>query len=196
MLNVEVRIVDEAMNDVPRGEVGEIVYRGPMVMNGVLEQAGGDGGGVRAAAGSTPATWCAQDEDGYFYVVDRKKDMIISGGENIYCAEVENVLAAHPEGRRGRADRRPGREVRRGAAGRRRAARPGRPADAGGARGVVPGAAGRATRTRASTRSSGRCPATPAARCSRPALRAQYGTTRGWGTLFAARPPTDGRRAI
>ena len=38
-----------------------------------------------------------QDEDGYFYVVDRKKDMIISGGENIYCAEVENVLAAHPK---------------------------------------------------------------------------------------------------
>jgi fatty-acyl-CoA synthase/long-chain acyl-CoA synthetase len=38
-----------------------------------------------------------EDEDGYFYVVDRKKDMIISGGENIYCAEVEDVLAAHPK---------------------------------------------------------------------------------------------------
>jgi fatty-acyl-CoA synthase len=38
-----------------------------------------------------------QDEDGYFYVVDRKKDMIISGGENIYCAEVEDVLAGHPK---------------------------------------------------------------------------------------------------
>jgi fatty-acyl-CoA synthase len=38
-----------------------------------------------------------QDEDGYFYVVDRKKDMIITGGENVYCAEVENVLAAHPK---------------------------------------------------------------------------------------------------
>ena len=38
-----------------------------------------------------------EDEDGYFYVVDRKKDMIISGGENIYCAEVENALAAHPK---------------------------------------------------------------------------------------------------
>jgi acyl-CoA synthetase (AMP-forming)/AMP-acid ligase II len=37
-----------------------------------------------------------EDEDGFLYVVDRKKDMIISGGENIYCAEVENVLASHP----------------------------------------------------------------------------------------------------
>ena len=37
-----------------------------------------------------------QDPDGYFYVVDRKKDMIITGGENVYCAEVEDVLAAHP----------------------------------------------------------------------------------------------------
>ena len=62
-----------------------------------------------------------QDEEGYFYVVDRKKDMIISGGENIYCAEVENVLAGAPEGRRGRADRRPRHQLRRGAAGRRRA---------------------------------------------------------------------------
>jgi fatty-acyl-CoA synthase len=38
-----------------------------------------------------------EDEDGYFYVVDRKKDMIISGGENVYCAEVEDVLAGHPK---------------------------------------------------------------------------------------------------
>ncbi len=48
------------------------------------------------AAGSTPATWCARTRTGYLWVVDRKKDMIISGGENIYCAEVENALAAHP----------------------------------------------------------------------------------------------------
>ena len=46
-----------------------------------------------------------QDEEGYVWVVDRKKDMIISGGENIYCAEVENVLAGHPGDRRGGGDR-------------------------------------------------------------------------------------------
>ena len=43
-----------------------------------------------------------EDEDGYLFVVDRKKDMIISGGENIYCAEVEDVLAAHPRSARSR----------------------------------------------------------------------------------------------
>jgi fatty-acyl-CoA synthase len=96
MLNVEVRVVDEAMNDVPRGEVGEIVYRSPMVMKEYWNK-------PEATAEAFAGGWfhsgdlVRQDEDGYFYVVDRKKDMIISGGENIYCAEVENVLAAHPK---------------------------------------------------------------------------------------------------
>ena len=141
MLNVEVRVVDEAMNDVPRGEVGEIVYRSPMVMkeywNKPEETAEAFRGGWFHSGDLV-----RQDEDGYYYVVDRLKDMIISGGENIYCAEVEDVLAAHPKVGRGRADRRPGHQVRRGAAGRRRPARRGRPADGGGARRVVPGAAG------------------------------------------------------
>jgi fatty-acyl-CoA synthase/long-chain acyl-CoA synthetase len=96
MLNVEVRVVDEAMNDVPRGEVGEIVYRSPMVMkeywNKPEETAEAFAGGWFHSGDLV-----REDEDGYFFVVDRKKDMIISGGENIYCAEVENVLAAHPK---------------------------------------------------------------------------------------------------
>ena len=96
MLNVEVRVVDEAMDDVPRGEVGEIVYRSPMVMkeywNKPDETADAfDGGWFHSG------DLVRQDEDGYLYVVDRKKDMIITGGENIYCAEVEDVLAAHPK---------------------------------------------------------------------------------------------------
>src|SRR4051812_4196850 len=96
MLNVEVRVVDEAMNDVARGEVGEIVYRSPMVMKEYW-------GKPEATAEAFAGGWfhsgdlVREDEDGYYYVVDRKKDMIISGGENIYCAEVENVLAAHPK---------------------------------------------------------------------------------------------------
>ena len=95
MLNVEVRVVDEDMNDVPRGGVGEIVYRGPMVMKEYWNA-------PEATAEAFAGGWfhsgdlVRQDEDGYFYVVDRKKDMIISGGENIYCAEVEDVLAGHP----------------------------------------------------------------------------------------------------
>ena len=60
-----------------------------------------------------------QDDEGYIWVVDRKKDMIISGGENIYCAEVENVLPAHPGDRRGGGDRPRRRQVGRGAGGRR-----------------------------------------------------------------------------
>jgi fatty-acyl-CoA synthase/long-chain acyl-CoA synthetase len=95
ILNVEVRVVDDDMNDVPRGEVGEIVYRSPMVMreywNKPAETAEAFRGGWFHSGDLV-----RQDADGYFYVVDRKKDMIISGGENIYCAEVEDVLAGHP----------------------------------------------------------------------------------------------------
>jgi fatty-acyl-CoA synthase len=96
MLNVEVRVVDDAMNDVPQGEVGEIVYRSPMVMKEYWNKPeetsiAFEGGWFHSG------DLVRQDEDGYFYVVDRKKDMIITGGENVYCAEVENVLAAHPK---------------------------------------------------------------------------------------------------
>lgn len=96
MLNVEVRIVDEDMNDVAPGAVGEIVYLGPLVMkeywNKPAETAEAFRGGWFHSGDLV-----RQDEDGYLYVVDRKKDMIISGGENIYSAEVENVLAALPK---------------------------------------------------------------------------------------------------
>jgi fatty-acyl-CoA synthase/long-chain acyl-CoA synthetase len=93
--NVECRVVDDEMNDVRPGEVGEIVYRGPMVMQGYWNK-------PEATAEAFRGGWfhsgdlVREDEDGYYYVVDRKKDMIISGGENIYCAEVEETLAAHP----------------------------------------------------------------------------------------------------
>ncbi|WP_205730184.1 long-chain-fatty-acid--CoA ligase [Blastococcus sp. TF02-8] len=96
ILNVEVRVVDPFMNDVPQGEVGEIVYRSPMVMKEYWNK-------PEATAEAFEGGWfhsgdlVRQDEEGYIYVVDRKKDMIISGGENIYCAEVEDVLAAHPK---------------------------------------------------------------------------------------------------
>jgi fatty-acyl-CoA synthase/long-chain acyl-CoA synthetase len=96
MLNVEVRVVDDAMQDVPQGEVGEIVYRSPMVMREYW-------GKPEATAEAFAGGWfhsgdlVRQDEDGYLYVVDRKKDMIITGGENVYCAEVEDVLAGHPK---------------------------------------------------------------------------------------------------
>ena len=96
ILNVEVRIVDEDMNDVAAGAVGEIVYRGPTVMkeywNRPDETAEAFTGGWFHSGDLV-----RRDSEGFIYVVDRKKDMIISGGENIYCAEIEDVLAAHPK---------------------------------------------------------------------------------------------------
>ena len=95
LLNVEVRIVDGDMNDVPDGEIGEIVYRGPSVMTGYWNKPEET---AKAFAGGWfhSGDLVRRDEDGYIFVVDRLKDMIISGGENIYCAEVENVIAQHP----------------------------------------------------------------------------------------------------
>ncbi|WP_328349937.1 fatty-acid--CoA ligase FadD5 [Mycobacterium sp. NBC_00419] len=92
---VAARVVDEDMNDVPVGEVGEIVYRAPTLMAGYWNN-------PQATAEAFAGGWfhsgdlVRMDDEGYVWVVDRKKDMIISGGENIYCAEVENALAAHP----------------------------------------------------------------------------------------------------
>jgi len=93
---VAARVVDEEMNDVPVGEVGEIVYRAATLMSGYWNN-------PEATAEAFTGGWfhsgdlVRMDDEGYVWVVDRKKDMIISGGENIYCAEVENVLASHPE---------------------------------------------------------------------------------------------------
>ncbi len=92
---VSARVVDDDMNDVPVGQVGEIVYRAPTLMEGYWNN-------PAATAEAFAGGWfhsgdlVRRDEEGYIWVVDRKKDMIISGGENIYCAEVENVLAGHP----------------------------------------------------------------------------------------------------
>ncbi|MCX4096422.1 fatty-acid--CoA ligase FadD5 [Nocardia sp. alder85J] len=93
---VAARVVDDEMNDVAPGEIGEIVYRGPTLMRGYWNK-------PEATAEAFAGGWfhsgdlVQQDEEGFVWVVDRKKDMIISGGENIYCAEVENVLFAHPK---------------------------------------------------------------------------------------------------
>ena len=96
IVNVEVRVVDEDMRDAAQGEVGEIVYRGPTVMQGYWDK-------PEATAEAFRGGWfhsgdmVRQDDDGFYFVVDRKKDMIISGGENIYCAEVEAAIDAHPK---------------------------------------------------------------------------------------------------
>ena len=137
MINVEVRVVDDDMNDVAPGEVGEIVYRGPLVMSGYWNKPAETAEAFRGGWFHS-GDLVRQDPEGYYYVVDRKKDMIISGGENIYCAEVENVLAAHPRVADVAAHRRRRREVGRDPARGGRAGRPRRSPDARRARGALP----------------------------------------------------------
>jgi long-chain acyl-CoA synthetase len=92
---VEMRIVDESDNELPQGEVGEIVIRGHNIMKGYW-------GRPDATAEAMRGGWFHSgdmgriDEEGYFYVVDRKKDMIIRGGYNVYPREVEELLYEHP----------------------------------------------------------------------------------------------------
>jgi fatty-acyl-CoA synthase len=90
-----VAIMDEAGNLLPRGERGEIVVRGPLVMAGYYKN-------PAATAEASRHGWHHTgdigylDDDNYLYIVDRLKDMIITGGFNVYSAEVEQALLAHP----------------------------------------------------------------------------------------------------
>lgn len=90
-----VEIMDDEGNILPAGEQGEIVVRGPLVMQGYYKdpQATEE---VSAFGWHHTGDVGMRDEQGWFYVLDRKKDMIISGGFNVYPAEVENALMAHP----------------------------------------------------------------------------------------------------
>ncbi|OFW58503.1 MAG: hypothetical protein A2V52_04330 [Actinobacteria bacterium RBG_19FT_COMBO_54_7] len=96
VINMEIRVVDEEDNDVPAGHVGEIIYRGPTVMKEYYKN-------PEATAETLRGGWfhsgdmVRMDDEGFVYVVDRKKDVIISGGENVYPAEVEDVLYRHPK---------------------------------------------------------------------------------------------------
>ena len=90
------KIVDDNMNELPPGEFGEIVVKGPNVMMGYYNN-------PEATTETIVNGWVRTgdigytDEDGYFFIVDRKKEMIIRGGENIYPREVEEVLFSHPK---------------------------------------------------------------------------------------------------
>jgi acyl-CoA synthetase (AMP-forming)/AMP-acid ligase II len=94
-LGAEILIVDDEGREKPRGEVGEIVARGPMVMQGYWRQ-------PEATAAAFRDGWLRtgdggrMDDEGYLFIADRLKDMIISGGENVYSAEVEAALRGHP----------------------------------------------------------------------------------------------------
>lgn len=91
----EVRIVDDNDAEVPRGTVGEVVVRGGHVMLGYWNQPEETARALRGGWMHT-GDGAYMDECGYVFIVDRMKDMIVSGGENVYSAEVENALAKHP----------------------------------------------------------------------------------------------------
>ncbi len=92
---VEMKVVDEDDNEVPAGEVGEIVIRGPNVMKGYWNRPDATEEVMRGGWFHT-GDMATVDEDGYFFIVDRKKDMIIRGGYNVYPREIEEVLYEHP----------------------------------------------------------------------------------------------------
>jgi len=94
-LGSETVVVDASGRELPAGEAGEILIRGPMVMQGYWRN-------EEATAAAVRHGWLHSGDigriepDGYLFVMDRLKDMIITGGENVYCAEVETALRSHP----------------------------------------------------------------------------------------------------
>lgn len=95
--DVECRIVslDDEVTDVPVGEIGELVLRGPALMSGYHNMPTETANALRDGWLYT-GDIARMDEDGYFYIVDRKKDMVLIGGFNVYPNEVEKVLMEHP----------------------------------------------------------------------------------------------------
>lgn len=96
IMNVENKVVNEMGEEVAPGEVGELIVRGPNVMAGYYKM-------PEETAATIKDGWlytgdlARMDEDGYFYIVDRKKDLILVGGYNVYPREVEEVLYNHPD---------------------------------------------------------------------------------------------------
>ncbi|MCA1030939.1 fatty acid--CoA ligase family protein [Bacillus timonensis] len=95
IVNVENKIVNELGEELPPGEVGELIVRGPNVMKGYYKMPEETEHTIRDGWLFT-GDLAKMDEEGYFYIVDRKKDMIIVGGYNVYPREVEEVLYNHP----------------------------------------------------------------------------------------------------
>jgi fatty-acyl-CoA synthase len=92
---VHVKLLDDELEEVPRGDAGEICVRGPLVMQGYWNKPEQT---AEALAGGWLHTGdiARQDEHGFYTIVDRKKDMIVTGGFNVFPREVEDVISSHP----------------------------------------------------------------------------------------------------
>ncbi|MCW4602887.1 long-chain fatty acid--CoA ligase [Janibacter indicus] len=95
VLHDELRIVDEADQDVAPGEVGELLVKGPNVFHGYWEKPEATAEALRGGWFHT-GDLARCDEEGYYHIVDRKKDMVITGGENVYPSEIEQTIYQHP----------------------------------------------------------------------------------------------------
>jgi long-chain acyl-CoA synthetase len=93
-VDVEIRRPDDTRCDI--GEVGEIVVRGPNVMPGYWNRPDETANAFTSDGWYRSGDLASVDEGGYIFIVDRAKDMVVSGGENVYTTEVENALASHP----------------------------------------------------------------------------------------------------
>jgi long-chain acyl-CoA synthetase len=93
---VEMKVVDDDGNEVPAGEPGEIVIRGHNVMKGYWNRPEATAEAITDDGWFKSGDVATVDEDGYFFIVDRKKDLIIRGGYNVYPREIEEVIYEHP----------------------------------------------------------------------------------------------------
>jgi fatty-acyl-CoA synthase len=93
---IDVRIVDENNRPVPVGEIGELVLKGPSACSGYFDDLDATKKSIDAEGYFHTGDLARVDADGFYFIADRKKDMFISGGENVYPAEIESVLHEHP----------------------------------------------------------------------------------------------------
>jgi long-chain acyl-CoA synthetase len=93
---VEMCCVDEDGNEVPQGEIGEILIRGHNIMKGYWDRPDATSEAINDEGWFHSGDMAKVDEDGYFFIVDRKKELIIRGGYNVYPREIEEVLYEHP----------------------------------------------------------------------------------------------------
>jgi len=94
---VEMQVWDDDGNELPQGEVGEIVIRGHNIMKGYWNRDDANKEAITDDGWFRTGDMAKVDEDGYFFIVDRKKDLIIRGGYNVYPREIEEVLYEHPQ---------------------------------------------------------------------------------------------------
>jgi steroid-24-oyl-CoA synthetase len=93
----DLRVVDTDNNDVPLGEVGELLIRGPNVVKAYWNKPEATDEAIDADGWFRSGDLVRMDEEGFVFILDRAKDMLIRGGENIYCVEIEDTLYAHPD---------------------------------------------------------------------------------------------------